>query len=95
MDPNKNLPPASAQALFDGLNQASRKFVDDVIGSLSATQRADSAEILQALTASLQADGGPGAEIQQRYYRQHLRSPPRYPCHQSCQQVRYHRYAQA
>ncbi len=72
MEPNNNLPPASAQALFDGLNQASRKFVDDVIGSLFATQHADSAEILQALTASLQADGGPGAEIQQRYYRQHL-----------------------
>ena len=69
---SNNQPPASAQALFDGLNQASRKFVDEVIGSLSAGHKTNSAEILQALTASLQADGGRSAELQQRYYRQHL-----------------------
>jgi polyhydroxyalkanoate synthase len=68
----KNLPPASAQALFDGLAGAGRKFVDDVVGSLSAQHRADSVEILQALTAGLQADSGRCAEMQQRYYRQHL-----------------------
>ena len=67
-----NLPPASAQALFDGLNNASRKFIDDVIGSLSAQQRADGAEIIKALTAGLHDDTGHYAEIQQRFYRQHL-----------------------
>ena len=67
-----NPPPASAQALFDGLGNASRKFVDDVIASLSAQQRADSSEILKALTASLHGDTGHYAEIQQRFYRQHL-----------------------
>ncbi len=67
-----NPPPASAQALFDGLSEASRKFVADVIGSLSAQQRADSSDIVKALTASLHGDTARYAEIQQRFYRQHL-----------------------
>ncbi len=68
----KNSPPASAQALFDEFSAAGRKFVDDVMGSLSVQPGADSSEIIKALAASLHADGGRCAEIQQRYYRQHL-----------------------
>ena len=67
-----NQPPASAQALFDGLNGASRKFVEEVMGSLSAQQRSSTTEMLRALTAGLQADAGRSAEMQQRFYRQHL-----------------------
>jgi polyhydroxyalkanoate synthase len=67
-----NSPPAATQALFDGLSDASRKFIDDVIGSLSAQQRADSSEIVKALAAGLHGDAGQYAEMQQRFYRQHL-----------------------
>ena len=69
---NDNSPPASAQALFDGLSAASRQFIDGIVGSLSPAQRSDSTEILRALTASMQADTEHLAELQQRYYRQHL-----------------------
>ena len=64
--------PASPQALFDGLSAAGRQFIENVVGSLSPAQRADSAEIMRALTAGAQADDGRYAELQQRYYRQHL-----------------------
>ena len=67
-----NPPPASPQALFDGLSAAGRQFIENVVGSLSPAQRADSAEIMRALTAGAQADDGRYAELQQRYYRQHL-----------------------
>ncbi len=67
-----NPPPDSAHALFDGLSAASRHFIESIIGSLSPANRADSSEILRALTASLQADTERCAEMQQRYYRQHL-----------------------
>ena len=67
-----NPPPASPQALFDGLTAAGRQFIENVVGSLSPAQRADSAEIMRALTAGAQADDGRYAELQQRYYRQHL-----------------------
>ncbi len=69
---NDNPPPASAQALFDGLSAANRQFIDGIVGSLSPAQRSDSTEILRALTASMQADTEHLAELQQRYYRQHL-----------------------
>jgi len=64
--------PASPQALFDGLSAAGRQFIENVVGSLSPAQRADSAEIMRALTAGAQTDDGRYAELQQRYYRQHL-----------------------
>ena len=67
-----NAPPASPQALFEGLSTAGRQFIENVVGSLSPAQRADSAEIMRALTAGAQADDGRYAELQQRYYRQHL-----------------------
>ncbi|HYK16284.1 MAG TPA: hypothetical protein VEW70_20035, partial [Burkholderiales bacterium] len=67
-----NPPPASPQVLFDGLSAAGRQFIENVVGSLSPAQRADSAEIMRALTAGAQADDGRYAELQQRYYRQHL-----------------------
>jgi polyhydroxyalkanoate synthase len=65
-------PPASPQALFDGLSNASRTFIDNLIGSLGARQRADGPEIVKALTAGLHADSERYTEILQRYYRQHL-----------------------
>ncbi|MEO7728380.1 MAG: class I poly(R)-hydroxyalkanoic acid synthase, partial [Burkholderiales bacterium] len=64
--------PAPAQALFNGASAAGRKFVDDVVASLAAGHGADSVEILSALTTGLQIDGGRYAELQQRFYRQHL-----------------------
>ncbi len=64
--------PAPVQASFDGASAAVRKFADDVVASLAARHGADSMEILRALTMGLQADGGRYAELQQRYYRQHL-----------------------
>ncbi len=67
-----NPPPASPQALFDGLSAAGRQFIENVVSSLSPAQRADSAEIMRALTAGAQTDDGRYAELQQRYYRQHL-----------------------
>ncbi len=67
-----NSPPPSPQALFDGLNDASLAFVQDILASLSGQQRADSSEILKSLTAGLQSDMERCAEIQQRYYRQYL-----------------------
>jgi polyhydroxyalkanoate synthase len=67
-----NPPHASAQALYENLSLAGRKFVEDVLGSLSAGQRLESAEIFKALTASLAQDSGRLAEIQKRYYQRHL-----------------------
>jgi polyhydroxyalkanoate synthase len=65
-------PHASAQALYDNLNRASSDFVADVLGSLSAGQRLESAEIFKALTTSLMQDSGQWAEIQKSYYQRHL-----------------------
>jgi len=67
-----NSPHASAQALYENLSRASRKFVDDVLGSLSAEQKFESAEIFKSLAASLSQDQERWAELQQRYYRRHL-----------------------
>jgi polyhydroxyalkanoate synthase len=67
-----NPPPASPQALFDGLTHASLRFAHDVIASLSSQQRTDSTEIVKSLTAGLQSDVERCAEIQQRYYSQYL-----------------------
>lgn len=67
-----NPPHASAQASYETLSLAGRKFVEDVIGSLCAGQRFESAEIVKALTASLAQDSGHLAEIQERYYQRHL-----------------------
>src|SRR5450759_1350090 len=67
-----NSPHASAQALYEKLSLAGRKFVEDVLGSLSAGQRLESAEIFKALTAGLTQDSGRLAEIQKRYYQRHL-----------------------
>ena len=63
---------ASAQALYENLGDASRKFIDHVIGSLTAEQRLESAAIFKALTASLAQDSVLWAEIQGRYYQRHL-----------------------
>ncbi len=65
-------PHASTQALYENLSLASRKFVADVLGSLSAEQRLASTEIFKALTASLAQDNERWAEIQRRYYQHHL-----------------------
>lgn len=65
-------PHASAQAFYENLSLAGRKFVEDVLGSLPAGQRLESAEIIKALTASLAQDSGHLAEIQKRYYQRHL-----------------------
>ncbi len=67
-----NSPHASAQALYENLSRAGRKFVADVLGSLSAGQRLESAEIFKALTAGLAQDSGQWAEIQKRHYQRHL-----------------------
>ncbi len=69
--PNKP-PPAPAQALFDGLSNATRQFVDEIVGSLSPAQRADNAELMRALAGGLAPGNAQLAELQQRYYRQHL-----------------------
>ena len=58
--------------MFDGLSQASRKVVEEIIASLASPQRADSAEILKSLTAGMHSDIERSAAIQQRYYQQHL-----------------------
>ena len=68
----KDSPPASPQALFDGLSQASGKFAQEVFAALADRQRTETAEMLKSLTAGLQNDAGRCAEIQQRYYQQHL-----------------------
>ena len=65
-------PQESAQALYETLSSASSKFVEDVLGSLSAEQRLESTEIFKALTASLAQDSEHWKEIQQRYYQRHL-----------------------
>jgi polyhydroxyalkanoate synthase len=65
-------PPPSQQALFDGLTQASVKFAQDVMASLSSQQRAGSAEMVKSLTAGLHRDAEQFAAIQQRYYQQYL-----------------------
>jgi len=64
--------PTPPQAWPEDFAAASRKFVEDVLGSLSAEQKFQSAEILRALTASMSEDSGRWAEIQGRYYRSHL-----------------------
>src|SRR3954470_24384938 len=71
--------PPSPQALFDGLSNASRKLAEQVMGSLSAQQRTDSAEILKSLTAGLQHDAASFAQMQQRYYQQHMELWPSLP----------------
>ena len=65
-------PPSSPQAVFDGLSNASRKFVEQIVETLATPQRADSAEMLKSLTAGLQHDAASFAEMQQRYYQQHF-----------------------
>ncbi len=65
-------PPPSAQALFENLSLAGRKFVDDVLGSLSAGQQLESAEMFKSLAASLAQDSERWAVLQQRYYQRHL-----------------------
>lgn len=67
-----NSPHASAQALYEDLSVASRKFVEHILGSLSAEQRLESAEIFKALTASLAQDCERWAEIQRHYYQRHF-----------------------
>jgi polyhydroxyalkanoate synthase len=67
-----NSPHASAQALYENLSLASRKIIENVLGSLSAGQRLESAEIFKALTAGLAQDSGHWAEIQKRHYQRHL-----------------------
>src|SRR3954470_13535907 len=67
-----NPPPASTQALFDGMSAASRQIIESIVSSLTPAQRSDSSEMLRALTAGMQADTEHLAELQQRYYRQHL-----------------------
>ena len=62
----------SAQALLESLINGNRKFVEDVLGSLSSEQRLESAEMFKALTASLAQDSEQWAAIQQRYYQRHL-----------------------
>ena len=69
---NFNSPPASEQALFDGLSNASRQFVDRIVDSMLAAQGADASEMLRALTAGLSSDQARRGELQERYYRQHL-----------------------
>jgi polyhydroxyalkanoate synthase len=59
-------------ALFDGLSNASRQFVESIVDTMSAAQGADGAELLRALTAGLHSDQARCAELQERYYRQHL-----------------------
>ena len=65
-------PPPSPQALFDGLSNASRKLAEQVMGSLSAQPRTDSSEMVKSLTAGLQHDAAMFAQMQQRYYQQHM-----------------------
>ena len=67
-----NSPDASAHALHETLNLTTRKFVQDVLDSLSAGQRLESERIFKALTASLAQDSEYWAEIQKRYYQRHL-----------------------
>jgi len=44
------------QAMYADLDLASRKLFEDVLGSLSAGQRLESAEVLKSLAASLDAE---------------------------------------
>ncbi len=67
-----NSPHATVQALYQNLDQASRKFMEQVLGSLTAEQRLDSTAIFKALAASMAADSGRWSERQQRYYQYHL-----------------------
>jgi polyhydroxyalkanoate synthase len=67
-----NSPPPSAQALYENLSLASRKFAEDVLGSLSAGQPLESAEIFKLLAASLAQDSEHWAALQQRDYQRHL-----------------------
>jgi len=60
------------QALYESLDLASRKFVEDVLGSLSAGQRLEAAEVFKSLAASLAQDGERWAALQQSYYQRHL-----------------------
>ena len=67
-----NSPHSSTQALYENLDLASRKFAEDVLGSLSAGQRLESAEIFKSLATSLAQDSERWAALQQRYYQRHL-----------------------
>ena len=60
------------QALYENLNLTSRKFVEDLLSSLSAGQKIESEKILTALTASLAQNSEQWTEIQQRYCQHHL-----------------------
>lgn len=65
-------PPASPEALFSGLSQTSKQFIDSIVGSLSSVPQTDSAELVRALTAGMRGDQAKIAELQERFYRQHL-----------------------
>ena len=67
-----NSPHRSAQALFENLGVASRKFADDVLRLLPAGQRLGSAQIINSLVADLARNPERWVELQQRYYRRHL-----------------------
>ena len=60
------------QAMYADLDLASRKLFEDVLGSLSAEQRLESAEVLKSLAADLAQDRERWAALQQRYYQRHL-----------------------
>ena len=72
MEQDGSSPKQSPQALFDGLSNASRNLVENLVSSMTAQRRADAPEVVKALTASLHADSERFTEILQRYYRQHL-----------------------
>ena len=71
-DHDKKTPPASPQVLFDGLAQTSKQMIDSLVSSLASAPTTDSAELLRSLTAGLRGNQTRVAQLQERYYRQHL-----------------------
>src|SRR3954454_20504671 len=69
---NTSSPPASSQALFEGLSNTGKQLIEGIVGSLGAMPQSDSTELLRSLTAGLRSDQQHFAELQQSYYRQHL-----------------------
>ena len=65
-------PDPSADATFDSLNEAARRFVESVLSAWPEQSRMDSTEIVAAMTTALTQDRAQWEDMQRRYYAQHL-----------------------